>query len=67
MFEPWNKARAAGEGLLNANIAITAMGKYKNAKTTTAHAVNPRFARTTLGTEALFLCGEQDVNDHEHG
>src|SRR5438132_1026991 len=50
--------------------AITISGttrvRYTNEKTTTAHAVNPRLAVSTLGTEPFLLRREQDVDDDEH-
>src|SRR5437879_9115687 len=66
MLEPWKDASAAADGLSNAKIAITRMGRYRNANTTIAQAVKARFAVRTLRTEPLLLRGEQDVHDHEH-
>src|SRR5215831_12907433 len=66
MLEPWKAASAGADGLLNAKITITRMGRYKKAYTSTAHAVKPCLALTRLATEALLLPGEQDVHDDEH-
>ena len=63
MFVPWKFESAAADGLSNAKIAITAIGRYRNANTITAHAVNDRFAVRNLRTEAFLLRGEQDVQD----
>src|SRR5690349_19708949 len=70
-LEPVNPSSAAGDGLLNANSTITAIGRYRNANITIAHAVKPRLAVRTflrgLGTEALLLRREDDVERDEPG
>src|SRR5438132_1109270 len=65
MFDPWKAASAAGDGLLKAKIAITRIGRNKNAYTSTAQAVNACLAprRRRLRTELLLFGGEQDVYD----
>src|SRR3954454_11628710 len=67
-LEPVNPCSAAAEGLLNAKSTITAIGRYRKAKTTAAQAVKARLAVTILrllGTEALLLRREQDVERDE--
>src|SRR5690348_16365221 len=66
MLAPWKAASAGADGLLKAKITITTMGRYKNAYTSIAQAVNPCLALTRLATETLLLPGEQDVHDDEH-
>src|SRR5215470_11205393 len=66
MLEPWKAASAGADGLLNAKITITRIGRYRKAYTSTAQAVNPCLALTRLATEALLLPGEQDVDDDEY-
>jgi hypothetical protein len=44
MLEPWKAATEVADGLLKAKTAITRIGRYRKANTTTAHAVNARLA-----------------------
>src|SRR5215468_6455974 len=66
MLAPWKAATEVADGLLKAKIAITRIGRYRKAKTATAHAVNPCLAVTRLRTELLLFGGEEDVHDDEH-
>src|SRR5262249_49316501 len=58
-FDPWKSARAAGEGLLKAKIAMIRIGRDRNVYTTPAHAVNARLAVSRrLRTELLLFGGD---------
>src|SRR5215469_13729989 len=65
-LEPWKEAREVAAGLLKAKMAITRMGRYKKAKTSTAQTVKPSLALGSLRTELLLLSGEEYVDGDEH-
>src|SRR5215467_775460 len=79
---PGCEASETADGLSNAKIAMTRIGRYRNAYMIIAHAVKPsladgrhlrrragtgRAAAGALGTELLLFGGEHDVQDHEDG